>query len=60
MPLMMNQPLIEIPTELRVYLAFLLPAILCFHELRDPYADWKVRKMARERETELREAGLLK
>lgn len=60
LPLLMNQPWIEIPSELRVYLAFLLPAVLWFHELRNPYADWKIRRMARKIKAELREAGLLK
>lgn len=55
-----NQPWIEIPTELRVVVAFLVPAVLCFHELRDPYADWKIRRMSRKIDAELREAGLLK
>jgi hypothetical protein len=55
-----NQPWIDIPTELRAVVAFLLPAVLCFHELRDPYADWKIRRMSRKIDAELREAGLLK
>ena len=54
------QSLIEIPTEVRIGLAILLPVALCLYELLDPQADWKIRKMAREREAELRKAGLLK
>ena len=49
MNLLSFQSWIEIPTEVRIGLAILVPVMLILHELLDPYADWKIRKMARER-----------
>ena len=54
------QSLIEIPTEVRIAAAILVPVILILYELLDPYADWKIRRMAREREAELRRNGFIK
>ena len=59
-PPLTHQPWIEIPTGLRLYLALIVPAVLWFEELRDPYAPWKIRRMYRRVTRELREAGLLK
>ena len=57
---MTHPPLIDIPKEAQVYLAFAVPIGVWFQELRDQYADWKVRRMAGKIEAELREAGLIK
>lgn len=50
-------PLITIPNEARVYLALAVPVVVWFQELRDQYADWRVRQMAQKVEAELREDG---
>lgn len=34
----------------------MVPVTLLWYEMRDQYADWKIRKMAREREAERRKA----
>ena len=57
---LLSEPLIEIPKEARVYLAFAVPVGVWFQELRGQYADWRIRRMHRKVSAELQEAGLIK